>query len=141
MSLPARRGDDSLRVMRVRSLLLAAALGGCASAPTLVDITDVNPVVYQRDLDQCEVEAQGTSTTGPLLAGAIMGGTIGVGLGALAVSSTSAAAAVGGGAGTVAGGGVSEATATPLAAPPPAPRQSLADCLTAHGYKVISATK
>jgi hypothetical protein len=127
--------------MRVRSLFLAAALGGCASAPPLVDMTDVNPVVYQRDSDQCEVEAQGTSTTGPLLAGAIMGGTIGAGLGALLVAPTSTAVAFGGGAGTVAGAGVSEATAAPLAVPPPAPRQSLAACLAAHGYKVISAAR
>jgi hypothetical protein len=126
--------------MRARWLVFATSLGGCAAGPPLVDMTDVNPVVYQRDFDQCAIEAQGTVPAGPLVAGAIMGGTIGMGLGALLAPATSTTAvALGGATGAVAGAGVSGAAGAPLAMPPPAPRQSLADCLTAHGYTVISA--
>jgi hypothetical protein len=132
-------------VMRGRYLVLALSLGGCAAAagPPLVDMTDVNPVTYQRNLDRCEIEAQGDGgMIGPLVAGAIIGGTMGVGLGAFAApaSATTATAAegYGGAAGAVAGAGVSAAAGTPLAMPPPAPRQTLAQCLTAQGYKVIA---
>ena len=124
--------------MRIGWLLMVAPLCGCAGPP-LVDMTDVNPVVYQRDFDQCQVEAQEFEPAGPLVAGAIMGASFGMGLGALATGVPGATMAVGygGAAGAAAGAGVSAATAAPLAATPSLPRQSLADCLTGHGYKVI----
>ena len=130
--------------MRGGWLILALSLGGCAAGgPPLVDMTDVNPVAYQRDFDQCQIEAQGDDSAGPFLVGALMGGTIGMGIGAIAAPASATAVGAtavgyGGAAGAVAGAGVSGAANAPLAAPPPVPRQTLAQCLTAHGYKVIS---
>ena len=133
-------------------LVLAVSLGGCAAGgPPLVDMTDVNPVVYQRDLDQCQVEARSVvDLAGPIVVGAIAGATIGMGFGALLSTPVSwTAIGYGGAAGAVAGAGISAATSAgwgadvsaaadaPPAAPPP-PRQSLADCIAAHGYKVIA---
>src|SRR6185312_4687806 len=114
--------NDRLRTMRKGWIAFMAALAGCAG-PTLVDMTDVNPVVYQRDLDQCEIEAQGVEPAGPLVAGAIIGASFGMGLGALAtgVPGTTQAVGYGGAAGAAAGAGVSAATGAPLAAAPPAP--------------------
>jgi len=125
--------------MRKGWIAFMAALAGCAG-PTLVDMTDVNPVVYQRDFDTCEIEAQGIEPAGPLVAGAIIGASFGMGMATLATGVTRTTAAVGYGAaaGAAAGAGVSAATGVPLAAAPPAPRQSLADCLAAHGYTVIA---
>jgi hypothetical protein len=126
-----------------RTLVLALSLGGCTVAgPPLVDMTDVNPVTYQRDLDQCGIEAQDSSSIGPLLAGVIIGGTMGMGAGAFAAPATAAAGGTtvgyGAAAGAVVGGGVSAASGAPLAVPPPpGQRQTLDQCLTSHGYKVL----
>jgi hypothetical protein len=121
-------------------IALVAALGGCA-APPLVDMNDVNPVVYQRDLDRCDVEAQSVEPAGPVIAGLIMGATMGLGLGAFAggatTYTTTMAEGYGAAAGGVTGAGISAATNAPLAVPPPAPRQTVADCLTASGYRII----
>ena len=127
--------------MRKAWLVLAASLGGCAAGPPLVDMTGVDPVAYQRDLDQCQLVAQDTDPAGPLVVGALMGATIGMGLAAGIAPVSTTAVGYGGAAGAAAGAGVSGATGAPLAARPPAQRQSLAACLTAHGYKVISATQ
>ncbi|MGH7088447.1 MAG: hypothetical protein ACREFQ_06060, partial [Stellaceae bacterium] len=69
--------------MRIRLLGLATALAAC-SGPPLVDMTDVDPVVYQRALDRCEAEGQSYDAVGPLIAGVIIGASAGAGLGALA---------------------------------------------------------
>jgi len=130
--------------MRGGCLILALSLSGCAAGgPPLVDMTDVNPVTYQRDFDQCQIEGQDVDRAGPILVGALMGGTFGLGIGAMAatgpaVALGSSAAGYGGAAGAVAGAGVSGVANAPLAAPPPAPRQTVAQCLTAHGYTVIA---
>jgi hypothetical protein len=138
----AFRNDTGAAAMRIGWLLIVAPLFGCAGPP-LADMTDVNPVVYQRDLDQCQIEAQAAEPAGPLVAGAVMGASFGMGLGALATGMPATAAAVGygGAAGAAAGAGLSAVTGAPLAAPPPAPRQSVADCLTARGYKMIERAR
>lgn len=121
------------------AIALVAALGGCAGPP-LADMTDVDPVVFQRDLDGCEAVSQTVEPAGPVLAGLLMGATIGAGLGAFAGGAAVSGATIGEGygaaAGGVAGAGVSAATNRPLAIPPPAPQQTVAECLTAHGYKI-----
>ncbi len=125
--------------MRKTCVVLIAALGGCAGPP-LVDMTDVDPVVYQRNLDRCDVEGQTVEPAGPVIAGIIMGATMGVGLGAFAggaTYTTTMAEGYGAAAGGVAGAGISAATDAPLAAAPAVPRQTVADCLTAHGYRII----
>jgi hypothetical protein len=123
---------------RIGSLALAVALGGCAAGPPLIDMTDINPVTYQRDFDQCQVEAQGDEPAGPIVVGALIGASFGFGLAGFAAAPGSTGILYGGAAGAVSGAGLSAATGTPLGAQPPVPRQSLADCLAAHGYKVIS---
>jgi len=119
---------------------IALGLAGCASPP-LVDMTGVDPVVFQRDLDRCQAIAAGKDTAGPLIAGAIMGASVGLGAGAFAGSSTaiSQAEGIGAGAGAVAGAGTA-ATFKAAPAPPPAKPEelrSVADCLRAHGYKLL----
>jgi len=120
-------------------LLTALALAGCAGPP-LVDMTDVDPVVYQRDFDHCEMVAQGSVPAGPVVIGALMGATIGVGAAGFitAVPAATAASGIGAASGAAAGAGVSAASGQPLAVPPQPTRQSLADCLASHGYKVIA---
>jgi hypothetical protein len=118
------------------------ALAGCAPTPTLVDMTDVDPVVYQRALDRCEAIGIGNDPIGPLVAGAVMGASIGAGMGALIAgpaAGISGAEAIGGASGAVAGAGVSAAvTASAKTDPtPPEGPQSVADCLRARGYKVL----
>jgi hypothetical protein len=132
----------------VRNLLLlcAAALAGCAtSGPPLVDMTNVDPVVYQGDLDRCEAVGRGSDAAGPLVVGAIMGASFGAGLGALfafpaPTAAYSVAEGYGTGTGAVAGAAAETAAnaPTPAGAPPAAgASQTVAQCLTAKGYRVI----
>jgi hypothetical protein len=142
-------------LVRIAWLLIAAALAGCAGPP-LVDMTDVDPVVYQRDFDHCEVAAPSHEWTGAIIVGALMGATIGLGAATFAATEPGFTLATGYGAaaGAAEGAGASAVTGTPLAVPPPAgqaaappavsppgPQQSLADCLAAHGYKVITPAR
>jgi hypothetical protein len=121
--------------------VLAAALGAC-SGPPLVDMTDIDPVVFQRDLDSCEAYGQATDTAGPLIVGAIMGASIGAGLGSgvgvFAGANQASAEAYGAVGGAAAGAGATAASGEPLATPPAAPRQTVRQCLEAHGYKPIA---
>ena len=128
--------------MRKLPLAVAAALVGCAGPP-LVDMNDVNPVAYQRDFDQCQIEAQWFEPAGPIVAGVIIGGSFGLGLGAIGsgVPATTAAEGYGAAAGAVTGAGVSAIAGPPPATTGAAPRQSMADCLASHGYKVIAGAK
>lgn len=133
---------------RVRRSLaaIAIALSGCAtSGPPLVDMTDIDPVVYQRDLDRCEAIGNSSDKVGPLVAGAIMGMSIGGGLGAfiggtggLGAPTYSAAEAYGTGSGAVAGAAADAAINTPSAQKTdPLERPTVAQCLSAKGYKVV----
>lgn len=123
------------------SFAIGLALGGCAT-PTLVDMTDVNPVTYQRDLDRCQAIAPSADRFGPVVVGAIVGATVGMAAGAVAypTNAISVAEGYGAAAGAVAGAGtvaVADAVApTPPAATPEETR-SVADCLRAHGYMVL----
>jgi hypothetical protein len=132
----------------VRNLLLlcGAALAGCAtSGPPLVDMTNVDPVVYQGDLDRCEAGGHGSDAAGPLVVGAIMGASIGAGLGALftfpaPTAAYSVAEAYGTGTGAVAGAAVSTAANAPPpkgTVPEAGGSQTVAQCLAAKGYRVI----
>jgi hypothetical protein len=125
---------------RYLSLLPALALGACVSATPLVDMTDVDPVVYQRALDDCEAGAYAdANAAGPILAGAIIGATIGMGAGAVATSASttmSAAEGYGAAAGTVAGGGTGAALGHAPAAATDRP-QTVAECISARGYKLV----
>jgi hypothetical protein len=126
-------------------LLLAVGLGACSTAPPLVDMTDIDPVVYQRDLDSCEAQSRSMNEAGPIIAGAIMGASVGAGIGAFAgfapLAGPTAAEGYGAAAGGVAGAGASAATSEPLAAPPPVPQQTVAECLKSHGYKLLPAAE
>ncbi len=132
--------------MRGTLAVIAILLAGCAtSGPPLVDMTDVDPVVYQRDLDHCEAVGNGSDAAGPLVTGAIMGLSVGAGLGAL-IGGTggltgpvySTAEAYGSGAGAVAGAAAGAAADTPSSQrTDPAGRPTVAQCLGAKGYKVI----
>jgi hypothetical protein len=132
----------------VRNLLLfcAAALAGCAmSGPPLVDMTNVDPVVYQGDLDHCQTIGRGSDAVGPLVAGALMGVSIGGGLGAILggaapATTFTSAETIGSGAGAVAGAAADTvANAPPAKGAPPAAggSETVAQCLTAKGYRVI----
>jgi len=130
--------------MRLTTAATAVALGlaGCATPAPLVDMTGVDPVVYQRDLDRCEAIAPSYDKVGPLVAGAIMGASFGMGVGAMAGGSASATAAEGYGAaaGAATGAGTAAALndAPAASAPPPDETRSVADCLRAHGYKLLT---
>jgi hypothetical protein len=128
--------------MRFAFALVALGLAGCAAPAPLVDMTGVDPVRFQRDLDRCEAIARGPETFGPLVAGAIMGASFGMGVGAFAgtSSSVSVAEGIGGGAGAAAGTGTAAIIApAPAPVPSAAPEEtrSVADCLRAHGYKPL----
>jgi len=132
--------------MRRIILIVATALAGCAtSGPPLVEMTDIDPVVYQRDLDHCEAVGNGSDAAGPLVAGALMGASIGGGLGAIfggagALSSPaySVAEAYGTGTGAVAGAaGNAAANAPSSQKSDPGARQTVAQCLAAKGYKLL----
>lgn len=133
---------DTAAIMRRIATLLILALGGCAAGTPLVDMTDVNPVTYQRDLDRCQAIGTSADPVGPIVAGAIMGASIGMGAGAFAygTSAISVAEGYGAGAGAVAGAGTAAASSEGKVALPegvPQVRQSVADCLRARGYKVL----
>jgi hypothetical protein len=123
--------------------LIVLALSGCAtSGPPFVDMTDVDPVVYQRDLDHCEAIGNSSDMYGPLVAGAIMGATIGAGVGTLFVAPvgymSSATVAEAYGSGAVAGAaGEAAANAPSSQKSDSAERPTIAQCLSAKGYKVI----
>ena len=126
-------------------VVIATALSGCAaSGPPLVDMTDIDPVVYQRDLDHCEVVGNSSDAAGPLLAGAAIGMSFGAGLGAMFGAGTAPLAAyttsetIGTGTGAVAGAAAGAAANSPSAQKSdPAGRPTVAQCLSAKGYKVI----
>ncbi len=118
---------------------IALGLAGCASPP-LVDMTGVDPVVYQRDLDHCQAIATGKDVAGPLVAGAIIGASVGMGAGAFAGATPAISEAEGIGAGAGAAAGAGTAAAVKAAPEPPAKPEeirSVADCLRVHGYKVL----
>jgi hypothetical protein len=127
--------------MRRLWLLSALTLAGCAAAPPLADMTDVDPVVYQRVLDGCEAASAPDDAAGPLVVGTVMGASFGLGIGSLFayVSPMTAATGYSAGSGAVAGAGAAAvATNTKAgAAISPGPPQSVAQCLEAHGYKII----
>ncbi len=124
------------------SLTAVAALGGCVAATPLADMTGVDPVVYQRDLDRCQSIAPSADALGPLLVGALMGASFGMGAAAFAGPTSSISIAEGYGAAAGAGAGAGIATlvtrATPTPPGPPQETRSVADCLRAHGYTVLS---
>ncbi|HZT52112.1 MAG TPA: hypothetical protein VFA22_09265 [Stellaceae bacterium] len=129
--------------MRLAPLLLLA-LGGCAASATpLVDMTDVNPVTYQRDLDDCESIGTSYDPAGPVLVGALMGASVGFGVGGLAYSSlagTSVAEGWGGASGAVAGAGLAAGAnegVVPLPKGVPQERVPVSQCLSERGYKVL----
>jgi hypothetical protein len=135
----------------VRNLFLfcAAALAGCAmSGPPLVDMTNVDPVVYQGDLDRCEAVGRGSDAVGPLVAGALMGASIGGGLGAILGGSSplvtfTSAETIGSGAGAAAGAAADTAANAPAAkgtAPAADGSETVGQCLTAKGYRVIGGS-
>lgn len=125
-----------------RLLPVLATLGGCVAPTPLVDMTGVDPVVYQRDLDYCQSIASSADKYGPLFAGALIGGTAGLGAGAFAAPATStfsASEGYGAAAGAAAGTGAAAIAGPPppRAAPTPEEMRSVADCLRVHGYKVL----
>ena len=126
--------------------LIVLGLFGCAtSGPPLVDMTDIDPVAYQRDLDHCQAIGNGSDAAGPFVAGALIGLSIGGGLGALfggtgglTAPVYSVAEGYGTGAGAVAGAAAGAAANTPSSqTSDPAERPTVAHCLDAKGYKVI----
>jgi hypothetical protein len=123
--------------------LFALALGGCAATTPLVDMTDVNPVTYQRDFDRCQAIGTIPDPVGPIVVGAIMGASFGFGAGAFAYANPGAitvAEAYGGASGAVAGAGIAAAVndgAVTLPEGVPQQRLPVADCLRARGYKVL----
>lgn len=129
---------------RYLAVVIAMALPGCAaSGPPLVDMTDIDPVVYQRDLDHCEAVGNSSDAVGPLVAGAIMGLSVGAGLGAMFGAAGAPGAtyttseAIGTGAGAAAGAVADTAANSPSSQKSdPAARPTVAQCLTARGYKV-----
>jgi hypothetical protein len=132
----------------VRRILavLVIALSGCAtSGPPLVDMTDIDPVVYQRDLDRCQAIGNGSDAAGPLVAGALIGLSIGGGLGALlggtgglGATAYTANEAYGTGAGAVAGAAGGAAANSPSSQKSdPAGRPTVSQCLMDKGYKVV----
>jgi hypothetical protein len=132
-------------LFRITALGLLA-LGGCAATTPLVDMTDVNPVTYQRDLDYCQSIGTSYDPLGPVLVGALMGASVGFGAGAAAYGSglggVTVAEAAGGGAGAAAGAGLAAAAnegAVTLPEGVPQERVSVADCLRARGYKPLLA--
>jgi len=137
---------DSGRMTRAMVPLLGLALCGCTAATPLVDMTDVNPVTYQRDLDYCQAIGTSHDPVGPIVVGAIMGASFGFGLGGFAAtnaSATTVAEAYGGASGAAAGAGLAAAAnegVVPLPEGVPQERPSVADCLSARGYKVLAAT-
>jgi len=116
------------------------ALAGCAPQHPLVDMTNVDPVAYQRVLDRCDAIASPGSGSGPLVAGVLIGGTMGLGAGAFisglvdeggAAIGAASGAAVGAAAATV---GKDSALVKSVSAAPP---QTVDACLTGHGYKIV----
>jgi hypothetical protein len=132
--------------MRGLVTLLTIALGGCAATPPLVDMTDVNPVTYQGDLDYCQSIGTSYDPVGPIVVGIIMGASVGFGAGAAAYTATggiSVAEAYGGAAGAAAGAGVAAAANEgAISLPPGVPQErvSVDDCLRARGYKPLAST-
>jgi hypothetical protein len=129
----------------MKRLILALpvlALGACTATTPLADMTDVNPVTFQRDLDHCQLIGTSPDPVGPIVAGAVIGASIGMGAGAFAygTQAISVAEGYGAGAGAVAGAGTAAAAnegAVTLPEGVPKERMSVADCLRAKGYKVL----
>ena len=125
--------------MRGVFIIAAVTLAGCAEHP-LVDMTDVDPVSYQAVYDRCEATAVGTTKGGPIFAGAIMGASVGMGLAAIFAGlapGISAAEGYGAATGAIAGAAAGSIP-NPVSGPPEA-YQSIGDCLTQHGYKLLPA--
>jgi hypothetical protein len=123
-----------------RALLIAAlSLTGCVEHP-LVDMTDIDPVSYQAVYDRCEASSVGTSKGGPILVGVIMGASVGMGLAAVIVGAAPGiSAAEGWGALSGAGAGAAAGSIPNPVTGPPENYQSISDCLTQHGYKLLPA--
>jgi hypothetical protein len=126
--------------MRILRFVLAISLSGCAPTHPLVDMSDVDPVAYQRVLDRCELVNGTSDVAGPVVAGTLIGASFGLGLATVFTVAPFGAAAAGYGAG---GGGAVGAGAATLASNTPVgdtfsshSPQNLDECLTAHGYKV-----
>jgi hypothetical protein len=137
---------DNSGMNRLALALPLLALGACTATPTLVDMTDVNPVTYQHDLDHCELIGTNPDPVGPIVAGAVIGASIGLGAGAFAygTQAVSVAEGYGAAAGATAGAGTAAAVNEGAVTPPegvPKERMSVADCLRAKGYKVLPPQK
>ena len=127
--------------MRGVFIIAAVTLAGCVEHP-LVDMTDVDPVTYQAVYDRCEAISVGTSKGGPIFAGAIMGASVGMGLASIfAGLAPGISAAEGWGAlsGAGAGAGAAAGSIPNPVTGPPENYQSISDCLTQHGYKLLPA--
>ena len=108
--------------------LAACILAGCANQP-IIDRKGVDPVAYQRDLNECERYAEQVSVAQKAGAGAVAGAAIGTAIGAiLGGVGTGEGAAVGAvqGAATGSGRGVRER------------RQVIRNCLRNRGYSVLN---
>lgn len=107
-------------------------------------MTDVDPVVYERDLAACQASAQTPYPYPPgrIFAGLVIGASFGAGLATIIVPLSGAAnlglaessgALSGGAAGAAADGAAGTVT-------PPADRMPSVDaCLAAHGYKKLAS--
>jgi hypothetical protein len=100
-------------------------------------MTDVDPVVYERDLAACQAIAQTPYPAGAIAVGMVIGASVGAGLGTIIAPLSGAAnlglaESTGGLSGGAAGAVPGAAAGTTVQ-----PAQSLDACLAAHGYKVL----
>ena len=125
--------------MRTTLLIAALALAGCVEHP-LVDMTDIDPVAYQAVYDRCEATSFTVARGGPIFAGVVMGASVGMGLASIfAGMAPGISAAEGWGALSGAGAGAAAGSLANPVTGPPENYQSIADCLTQHGYKLLPA--
>ncbi|MEM6708889.1 MAG: glycine zipper family protein [Pseudomonadota bacterium] len=122
--------------MRIPLLLLLGtfALGGCAShnrpGEPIVDLTGVDPVLYDQDLGECRVFAKqvpvATQTGAGAAAGAVLGTVIGAAIGDSGTAARGAGVGAANGAARGAFGGFRERS------------QVVKNCLRQRGYRVLN---
>lgn len=113
----------------ITTVIISAALVGCATYRPVVDTKNVDMAQYEQDLLECQSYANQVSPAGNAVAGAAIGAIFGAALGAIIGNSSIAGqgAAMGGlyGAGGAAGAGAAKQQAI------------IMRCLSGRGYQVL----
>lgn len=112
------------------ALIVLLSLVGCTGSRIVVDMKDVDPLLYEQDLAECQDYRAGVNSAGDAATGTATGAAMGGLTGAIVGNSTTAARGAGVGALWGLFGGLSRAEREK--------QQIVKQCLRGRGYRVLN---